>query len=528
MKTTTLIFGILFIILGGCKGQDSNSKNTSSFNIIKSSNATPSTPNVPVSNPANVKIAASSTTNATTLNSPAINNYSVTGIANAAPSVANVPVGNTVDAKIAASSTTYATTLNSSAVNDYSVTGIANAPVVVTQSDIATFLQKVTIINSTSNSFEKSDKNSSYSALSGDGRFAIFITDDFSYHKIFRKELSTGNIQLVNSDSAGNLSTSVTIVMPQISFDGRYILYVATEEGIQRPFRKDMLTGKLENVLNGPEMKMAGFLSASMNDKGNKIVFSAYVNDGTRIYEKDFSTGLTTTLTGLRSYPVNFRYTKDENSFYFNDSGLLNGITTCPGNACAFYKYDILNKKIDLISKYNDQNPGFQYGGGMLSKDQMFMIYPLSDKDNNSADSKTTYRIKNLNTNLDLIVDSPDDTLFSAKFFGIQYQLNGMYGDDKIAIVNLNSPKMRTRFNGPVLILKDFKEKKYYNLSLRKLMPSLKASEETLSYFTLSADKSYILIDVILGAPGIGGSYVLWAKLDDLKIEISPTDLGIQ
>ena len=484
MKKTIILLGTLSFVLSGCKGSDavSPSRGGSSSNLTnvgKNPNNLPAN-FIPAGNPDNVP-------------SNFVNN-----------------IANGVDV----------------------TTPITYTP----KPEVIEFLKKVTLVDSPDNSIENSIiyGETVCGAMSTSGRYVAFTTWFVgNFHKIFRKDLQTGIIQLVNADSSGNPLPSADRVCPHISSDGRYIMYLAKNaDTAQRPYRKDMVTGEVREVLNQPQMKFDGLLNATMNESGTKVMYGCNCSDGhMEIKEMDFTTGITTVLfsfEGYTHYPTNLLYGKDDKTIFFADTGTLNGVSICPGNACAFYRMDVASKKIELISNYSENNSGYQYGGGVLSADKSYIIYPVGDKNSQDQTSKIDYRVKNLTTNLDVIVDSPDDTLFSSKHFGCGNQQNAMYGDNEIAIVNLDTPKIKTRFNGPVLVLKDFKAKKYYLITFRKLIPSMKIFDETISYFSLSKDKKSILANAIIGTSFLSGNYLVLAKLDDMKIEISAKDLGIE
>ncbi len=132
-------------------------------------------------------------------------------------------------------------------------------------------------------------------AFSADGKYVVFASfadnlvagDTNHLEDIFRKNLSTGAIDLVSSTSAGGLGGGASYVTsaPVISADGRYVAFTSSSPNLVAGdnnnntdvFYKDMVTGQIKILSTTKEgAQLTGFSQfVSMSDDGRYVVFSS-------------------------------------------------------------------------------------------------------------------------------------------------------------------------------------------------------------------------------------------------------------
>ncbi len=138
-----------------------------------------------------------------------------------------------------------------------------------------------------------------YGHVSDDGRYLVFtstannLQTGVSGTQIYRKDMETGEVVLVSSDSEGNPGSGGVTIRPQISANGRYVVFRSTHtnyvDGVstQQFYRKDIETGELLLVSRSTDGSTNGIFSgegAFMSADGSRIVFSsnqALVGDDT-------------------------------------------------------------------------------------------------------------------------------------------------------------------------------------------------------------------------------------------------------
>jgi len=98
-------------------------------------------------------------------------------------------------------------------------------------------------------------------SVSADGGVVVFTTiatnftgSSSNYYDIWAKDMTTGDLTLVNTDASGN-SVSGTSYDPEISADGRYVTFYSSANlvpgsytGYHEIYRKDLLTGEIEQI----------------------------------------------------------------------------------------------------------------------------------------------------------------------------------------------------------------------------------------------------------------------------------------
>lgn len=138
------------------------------------------------------------------------------------------------------------------------------------------------------------DSDASISSITADGRYAIFTSNStnlisgVSGTQTYRKDLTTGEIILVSSDSSGVQDNGDSRIA-SISSDGRYAVFTSSGSSLvsgasgYQVYRKDLITGEIELVSrstsgeqdsnNGidPDSYIYGLISAD----GSKVFFSS-------------------------------------------------------------------------------------------------------------------------------------------------------------------------------------------------------------------------------------------------------------
>lgn len=169
---------------------------------------------------------------------------------------------------------------------------------------------------STDSSGNEANSGSWYSSISSNGRYVVFdsgasnlVSDDTNGQwDIFRKDLQTGTTVRVSTDSIGNQANSGSDWASSISSDGRYVAFssaannlVAGDTNSKKDiFRKDLQTGEIEIVSTDQSDSQADAASwdPSMSADGRYIAFhsgaanlvSGDTNGTGDIFRKDMET----------------------------------------------------------------------------------------------------------------------------------------------------------------------------------------------------------------------------------------------
>ncbi len=132
-------------------------------------------------------------------------------------------------------------------------------------------------------------------SFSADGKYVVFASyagnlvagDTNHLEDIFRKNLSTGAVDLVSSTSAGGPDSGANYVTssPVISADGRYVAFTSSSPNLVAGdsndntdvFYKDMVTGQIKILSTTKDgAQLTGFSQfVSMSDDGRYVVFSS-------------------------------------------------------------------------------------------------------------------------------------------------------------------------------------------------------------------------------------------------------------
>ncbi len=184
------------------------------------------------------------------------------------------------------------------------------------------FAEGTTRVSTTSSGGEALGGNSYSGAISADGRYMVFSSsatnlvagDTNGIQDLFRKDLLTGAITRINTDSSGNQVTSgIGTTVGGISADGRYVVFGSQADnlvagvtgGTGHVYMKDTLTGVTTLISSDSAGNQAtGAISAaqSMSADGRYVVFSSGAtnlvagdtNGATDMFVKDTLTGITT------------------------------------------------------------------------------------------------------------------------------------------------------------------------------------------------------------------------------------------
>jgi Tol biopolymer transport system component len=126
---------------------------------------------------------------------------------------------------------------------------------------------------------------------SPDGRQIAFSTDRFSTRL---EVIQAGNLQIAILDVAtgevkeGGGYADAKNISPQFSADGRSLFFLSDRQGVTNIYRRDLQSGttmQVTNLLTGASGITA--LSPALSVAADRLVFSAYENDGYSIYTLD-------------------------------------------------------------------------------------------------------------------------------------------------------------------------------------------------------------------------------------------------
>ncbi len=172
------------------------------------------------------------------------------------------------------------------------------------------------LLNSCSSSGVGGNANATWTSISANGRYVVFISvstnlgpsTSGSDSQVFRKDLQTGQVRLCSSNSAGTQGNNFS-GYPSIDSDGRYVTYssLATNLGPavtgshSNVFRKDMQTGQVlfcSSNLAGTEGNNSSVYN-SMSPEGRYVVFLSMASNlgpvttpsRYNVFRKDMQTG---------------------------------------------------------------------------------------------------------------------------------------------------------------------------------------------------------------------------------------------
>lgn len=234
-----------------------------------------------------------------------------------------------------------------------------------------------------------------------------------SYGRAFRKDLWTGQVLLASSTSEGAQGNDQSAT-PALSADGRYLVFTSAASNLVQGdgngqddvFRKDLATGQIEIVSRASDSGASNSFSAnpSMSADGRYVVFDSAatnlvandtngVND---IFRKDLQTGALTRVSitndGIQANggSADAQLSPDGQSVLFtsNASNLVGDDTN--GNGDIFWK-SLMTGEITRVSTAKDgaQGNGGSFNG-VLSANQRYVVFQ-SDANNLVAGDDNGY-----------------------------------------------------------------------------------------------------------------------------------------
>jgi len=182
------------------------------------------------------------------------------------------------------------------------------------------------------------DLDSTFSSISGDGRYVAFESNaaNFTYDNnntsdIFLKDTQTGQTTMVSTDSTGYPGNGASS-RPSISLDGRYVafqsyagnLVAGDTNAIGDVFVKDVQTGQITRVSTNSAGNQVNMYydshSASISADGRYVAFmtigdvaqgQGYTNGSTDVFVKDRQTGQTTLISSSSTGAMANHYSWD-------------------------------------------------------------------------------------------------------------------------------------------------------------------------------------------------------------------------
>lgn len=149
-------------------------------------------------------------------------------------------------------------------------------------------------------------------ALSPDGRYYAFssastnLVSGVTGNQVYQKDMETGAVRLVSSDASGAMGTGGTSSAPSpMQTDGRYVLFTSTATNLisgvsgSQIYRKDMQTGAIDLVSSNSSGQAGNGTTAFQrpNADGRYVAFISDSTNlvsgvsGSQVYRKDMQTG---------------------------------------------------------------------------------------------------------------------------------------------------------------------------------------------------------------------------------------------
>ena len=281
-----------------------------------------------------------------------------------------------------------------------------------TASDTRTVTWEVTDANS--NLSVVTDGNGTGGQVSATGKYILIKDFGGDDKHIYRKNLLTDEVEVVDADSQGNLSTGDSQTPLDISADGRYVLFDLDEYGdvdldgdgsdavVVPLYRKDMDTGAIDRVdipSDGVAVPLNwGVGDAALSADGQSVVFfhnsSALMGgDGSQanqIYHKNLVTGelrvVTSDVDGTvptlpvgdgavaSGYGIGVSTDGTMVSFLHNGGGLVAGAPT----AQQLYVKNMATGEVTLASSSSDGTPAENFNSGtgaFISPDGRYVAF---------------------------------------------------------------------------------------------------------------------------------------------------------
>jgi Ca2+-binding RTX toxin-like protein len=280
--------------------------------------------------------------------------------------------------------------------------------------------------------------NETHLDISTNGRFVVFeslannfavgVTDNNSKSDIFVKDMQTGELKLVSSKTDGSLlSTNSDAISPEVSDDGRYVVF----QNAEVIYHKDLSTGTLSIVsvshLNGsdgdgkhPSMSADG--RYVVYDSGNDTSYTNQVVDGTvQVFLRDMqnpgnSLMLSKTAAGVEGNSESSQaHISDDGKFVVFESSASNLFADDTNNKRDILLKDLASQEIMVVSKSQSGvlSNGISYNP-MLSANGRYVVFEsyatnLLDGISLQNDNKAQLYRKDLQTGEVKLVSVKDD-----------------------------------------------------------------------------------------------------------------------
>ncbi len=294
------------------------------------------------------------------------------------------------------------------------------------------FAGTTTRVSLTTTGTQQASGNVLAANLSADGRYVFFAglgtfvpNDTNNQNDVFRRDLLTGDVIRVTTDSAGGQISSMAGTAFSNSADGRYVVFgsaattlvVGDTNNQPDVFRKDLITGAVERVstATGGAQVSAGSSDASISADGRYVVFSSVgsslvagdTNAVQDIFVKDMVTGVTTRVStdsvgGQANGASSVARISADGRFVTFTSAANNLVAGDTNGASDVFRKDLLTGSIVRVST---DSSGAQATGGVsdiarISADGRFVAF-RSDATNlvtGDTNARSDVFLKDLNT----------------------------------------------------------------------------------------------------------------------------------
>ncbi len=257
-----------------------------------------------------------------------------------------------------------------------SVFGVATGAMAATPGDIA--------LSSSNAAGTQGNNASSVSAISPDGRYVAFtstatnlVSPATSGPQLFRKDLSGGGVVLVSANSSGTQGNAGG-VYPDLSYDGRYVTFTSSATNLVSPassgtqvFRKDLATGQVVLVStnsSGVQGNNTSLYSAITSD-GLYITFSSGATNlvspattGEQVFRKDLATGqvalVSTNSSGVQGNNTSLYPTLSDDGRYIAFTSLATDLVTPASSGLQIFRKDLSTGQVVLVSANSSGTQG--------------------------------------------------------------------------------------------------------------------------------------------------------------------------
>ncbi len=240
------------------------------------------------------------------------------------------------------------------------------------------------VLVSANSSGTQGNNNSLYSAITSDGRYITFssgatnlVSPATTGQQVFRKDLSTGQVVLVSTNSAEVQGNNAS-VYPTLSDDGRYAAFMSWATNLVTPastgqqvFRKDLSTGQVVLVsanLSGTQGNNASIYT-NLSPEGRYVVFTSIATNlvtpatsSQQVFRKDLANGhivlVSTNSAGAQGNGGSTSSAQSDDgryvSFYSTSTNLVTPATT----GVQVFRKDLDTGHVDLVSSNSAATQG--------------------------------------------------------------------------------------------------------------------------------------------------------------------------